>query len=132
MKIAHISGVICYILLLASALAHALLGWPPLRDTLVNINADSNLVGALAAGWYFGSLSMLTFGIIVLQASYKVLSGKKVSLFSPRVIALAFIVFGMTAYCVRDFNPHFLGFAGLGLLLGFFSFAKTGVNDGTE
>jgi F420-dependent oxidoreductase-like protein len=59
-------GLLGGALLLASSLAHALLGWPQMRTGLRAGGADPELIAGLGVGWHFGSLSMAAFGAIVL------------------------------------------------------------------
>ena len=112
-------GVVAGILLLASAAAHAFLGWPAMASALGNIGASAALVGALAVGWYFGSVAMLVFALIVLQIAIRNADACPV-----RFVALGYLVFGLAAWLARDFNPHFLLFVGIGVLLALFAFSK--------
>lgn len=54
-------------LLLLSALAHAFAGWTPLRGELVRQETSTELIEAIAVGWWFGTTAFLSFGVITLQ-----------------------------------------------------------------
>jgi len=107
------------VLLLASSLAHAFLGWPAIRTDLEQHALGGDLIGALAVGWYFGSVSMAVFAVIVFlcwrEAKGQPLSGRAVA----ACIALAYVLFGVAAFLVTDFNPHFIiAFVLPGLIIG--------------
>ena len=56
-----ILGIVAGVLMIASAAAHSLLGWPQLRAELVKARAPGDLVQGLAMGWHFGGAAMVTF-----------------------------------------------------------------------
>ena len=116
-----ILGLISGLLLVLSSLAHAFLGFPPLRTQLTASAAAEDVVGALAIGWYFGSAAMATFGLIVLTSGANALKGKPSGLAAVRWIALAYALFGLAAFFADGMNPHFLGFIVIGLLLGVYA-----------
>jgi hypothetical protein len=101
-----------------SSIAHAGLGWPMMARALRDAGLDADLTGALAAGWIFGSVAMLGFGGIVLQAGVRMRRGDPSGIPAVRIIAAAYVLFGAGAFVLRDFNPHFLLFVGTGLLAG--------------
>ena len=112
-------GILSAALLILSALAHAFLGWPAMSAALAEVGAGADLSGALAVGWYFGSMAMLVFGLIVLGITIRRGDPRPV-----RFIALGYLAFGLTAWLTRDLSPHFLLFIVTGALLALFSFPK--------
>ncbi len=59
------------VLLVVSAVPHALLGWPPAAEQLMAAGVEAELIGGLAIGWYFGSAAMLGLGgAVLLSAPY--------------------------------------------------------------
>ncbi len=116
MKARIILGLLAALLLIASAFAHAFLGWPPFQSTLDQAGVDAEVTGALEIGWYFGSLAMLAFGAIVFLAAARAIRGECAANGSLWVIGASYAVYGAVAYIVRDFNPHFLLFVVTGLL----------------
>jgi hypothetical protein len=80
-------GVAAGVLLLLSSAAHALLGWPQFGAALADAGLDGQTVGALAVGWYFGSVSMLAFGVIVLAAAVDAARGRPVAVAPLWIIA---------------------------------------------
>lgn len=122
MKGTAILGIAAGAVLVLSALAHAFLGWPALHPALAASGVDESLIGAIAVGWYFGSVAMAVFGLIVLVMAVKLLRGRTVDMAPVAVMALGYLGFGLAAFLARDLNPHFLLFIGTGLLLGAFAF----------
>ena len=115
-------GIATGVVLILSSLAHAFLGWPSLRPALETGGVDANVIGAMAVGWYFGSVAMAAFGAIVLVWAVKLLRGQTVDMAPVWIMALAYLAFGLAAFLVRGLNPHFLLFIVTGLLLGAFAF----------
>lgn len=118
-KARTVLGIAAGALLLLSALAHALLGWPAVSDALAAAGAGPDLAGALAVGWHFGSMAMFVFGLIVLRIAIR---GDDPC--SVRFIAVGYLVFGVAAWLARELNPHFLLFVFTGVLLALFSFSR--------
>lgn len=117
MKARVILGFLAAVLLIASAFAHAVLGWPPFQSILEEAGVDVEAIAALEVGWYFGSTAMLAFGAIVFLAAVQALRGERAATGSLWIIGSAYTVYGVVAYGVRDFNPHFLLFVVTGLLV---------------
>ena len=105
------------VLVLSSALAHALAGWPSMARGLFASGAPVELIAALRVGWYFGSAAMLAFAAIALHGAYAVWQEQPAALTALRLIGLTYLGFGLAAFVYRDFNSHFLGFMVLGALL---------------
>jgi hypothetical protein len=101
------------VLLIASSFAHAFLGWPQLAPVLNASSVPTNVIGGLAAGWYFGSVAMFAFGAIALTTS---LTRFPQPAHYLGIIGGSYILFGAVAYVLRDFNTHFLGFVAIGVL----------------
>ena len=105
-------------LMVLSSAAHAFLGWPPLRGDLKSAGVAEDLVGALAVGWYFGSVAMLTLGAITLRSGLMLRGGDHSGVTPVRIIAACYLAFGFVTFVSRNFNPHFLVFIVTGLLAG--------------
>jgi hypothetical protein len=117
MRLGETLGGISALLLVASSAAHAFLGWPAFEDALARQGVDGATRGALAVGWYFGSVAMLVFGVIVLSDTAMIWRGRPVDPKHLWAIAGGYIVFGLVAWLTRDLNPHFLLFLVTGLLV---------------
>lgn len=105
------------VLMLISAAAHAGLGWPPLHAILGEGGVDEGTIGALGAGWLWGSVSMAAFGVVTVMAGLRMRRGDR-SLVGPvAAIAVGYLLFGVAALLVRG-SPHFLLFVATGLLVG--------------
>lgn len=130
MKARAVLGMAAGALLTLSSIAHAFLGWPALRPALDAAEVAPEVVGALAVGWYFGSLSMLVFGIIVLWTAVQVARRGDAPTGPALAIAVAYLAFGLVTYLTRDFNPHFLLFVVTGALVGAFCLWGRGARSG--
>jgi hypothetical protein len=98
-----------------SAVAHAVLGWPPNRAVLVSAGVDADLVGALGASWLYGSTAMAMFAAICWHVAVLLRQGREVFV-TLRIIGVGYLAFGIGALVFMRFNPFFLGFAAIGLL----------------
>ncbi len=132
MKIPATVGLIGGIFLLLSSPAHAFIGWPALENLLASANFDAGTIAAIAVGWYFGSVAMATFGIIACDISWRWLRGQSPATLPMAVISGAYLAFGLTAYILRDLNPHFLLFVLTGLLVGVLPLACKRARDNVD
>jgi hypothetical protein len=106
------------LVMLLSAAAHGMLGWPAMSQGLADAGAPADLAGGLAAGWYWGSVAMIAFGLIVLAAALRVRRGDP-SLNAPvLMIAVCYVMFGLAAFVARHNEPFFFLFVATGLLAG--------------
>lgn len=106
------------ILLVSSAAAHGFLGWPAIRDGLVQTQASNDLTRAIGIGWLYGSAAMLAFGVLVLQAWRWARAGQPAASGVAGWIGLLYLGFGTWAYVSSGLNPHFFAFIVPGVLLG--------------
>ena len=113
-------GVAAGALLIFSAFAHGVIGWPAMAEALDDEAVAYELVGALAVGWLFGTMAMVVFGLIVLQIALR--DGDPCPV---RFVALGYLVFGLAAWLARDLEPHFLIFVATGVLLALFGFSRS-------
>ena len=107
-------------LIVASAFADGLFGWPPFEDALDGAQVASSVAAGLAMGWYFGSAAMFGFGTIVLNQTFRRIRRQPIQVGPLWVIAIVYLVFDIGAYVWRDFNPHFLLFVATGVLVALF------------
>lgn len=110
--------VVAGVLMMLSSLPHGGLAWPALRGRLVEAGAEESLIGALGAGWAFGTAAMVAFGIVVVLCGLRLKRGDPSGLAVVRVIAACYLAFGIGAFFVRHMNPHFLFFIATGVLAG--------------
>lgn len=118
-RIRSVVGLVMGVLLVASACAHSLLGWPELQAELAEARVPAELAGALMVGWQFGGAAMLTFGIVVLATFWARLRKRQASLLVGMYVGLLYVSFGVWALVVTGMNPFFLVFIipGCGLVL---------------
>ena len=112
-------------LLILSALAHAFLGWPAIRQALGEANVDPDLVLGIGVGWLYGSAAMLTFGVLAVMSWRAVVRGNAGAGRVMWPIAGLYLLFGSAAYLYTSFEPHFLGFIAIGALAAFAAYAAT-------
>jgi hypothetical protein len=89
-----------------------------MRAELVKAQAPADLVGALAAGWLFGSAAMAAFGTIVLVAAIRLRRGDASGTFALRAIGACYFTFGLIAFVAQGYEWFFLNFTAAGLLAG--------------
>jgi hypothetical protein len=118
-----ILGIIAGVMMILSAGAHSLLGWPQLRASLAQANAPDELVQGLAAGWHFGGAAMLALAGIVLWVFVRRFRGRAAPLTPPAIVAATYLAFGGAALAVTR-DPFFLVFIVPGLLLAAASFPR--------
>jgi len=108
-------AVLATLLFAAAAAAHAFLGWPPFEADLREAGLDGSHVGALATGWYFGSVAMATYAALAAFGAWEIRRGSLAGMVPLRLIGASYAGFGVAAWLIRSHNPHFLGFVVIGL-----------------
>jgi hypothetical protein len=110
-------GLIAGVVILATSVAHSLIGWPQLRRALSEADTPADLIVGLSIGWHFAGLARLVFGALAILLCADALRGRPVS-FRPLVlIAIAYLVFGTWSLTVSSLDPFFLAFLVPGILL---------------
>lgn len=112
-------GMLTGVMLLLSAAAHSLMGWPALAGEIAATNTPADLVQGIQVGWQFGGVSMLVFGALVIATFRARLAGLAAPMFPVAFVAIAYIGFGAWALYVSNFDPFFLVFVVPGALLAF-------------
>jgi len=103
--------------MLFGAVSHALSGWPAVQAALLPYGVDAGTLGALSAGWYWGSLAMLALSLVALFTYLDLRHGRVTARRYGLAAGGAYLFFGLAAYFGRGHNPHFLFFVVLGALL---------------
>jgi hypothetical protein len=104
--------------MLLSAGAHAILGWEAQRESLGVLGTPADQVARLSAGWHFGSVAMAAFGIAMLICGFRLKRRDYSGIAMVRIVAAAYVIYGVAAYITFDYEPSFLGFVALGALAG--------------
>ena len=120
-----ILGIVAGVLMVASAAAHSLLGWPQLRAQLAQSRVPDDLALGLAVGWHFGGAAMAAFACIVLWVFLRRFRGEPAPLVPAAIISAVYLAFGAGALAVSG-DPFFLVFIVPGLLLAAASFPRRG------
>jgi hypothetical protein len=102
-------------LLILAAVAH-LFGWAQFDGALAAVEAD--FVAGLHIGWVWGSTAFAAFGLIVVGAAVGWRRHGRDPRPAAAPVAFALVLFGLWALLYRHFNPHFLGFIAMGVLVG--------------
>jgi hypothetical protein len=106
------------ILLLATAAAHGLLGWPAVRGELDAVHPPDDIVRAISIGWLYGSAAMAAFGVLALGAWRAARTGRMPVAGVAGTISALYVGFGGWALVRTSGGAHFIAFVALGLLLG--------------
>lgn len=123
-KLRRVVGVVVGVFQVVSAAAHSLLGGAALRTELTAARVPDDLLRGALVGWQFGGAAMLAFGLIVVHAFAGRAGGGAISMLPARVVALTYLLFGVAALAVSDFDPFFLVFVIPGLLLAWAAFPR--------
>ena len=110
-------GIFVGALIVASSIAHSLLGWREFGARLVATQAPADLITGLKIGWHFAGVAMFTFGTVVIWTFENYLRGRPVSLRPAQIIGLVYLAFGLWALAVSRFDPFFFIFIVPGLTL---------------
>lgn len=110
-------GIFLGAIIVASSVAHSLLGWPQMRTRLGATQAPRDLITGLQIGWHFAGMAMLTFGAIVIWTFSNYLRRRPVSLRPAQIIALVYLTFGLWALAISRFDPFFFIFIVPGVTL---------------
>ena len=110
----HRIVVILGVLIALLCIPHAFIGLPDLWRQLTAAGVDADLRGALAVGWSFGSLTMLTLGLVVIWCG---LDGGALARRCALTVGVAYMAFGVGATLYHGFGPHLLAFFLIGLSL---------------
>lgn len=113
----NVLGLVTGLLLLASAGAHAFLGWPPFRAELARLGAGADVVSGLAMGWFFSSVAMVVFGVVVLWTFAQRLRGRAVPLLPTLAIGAGYLAFGLGTAALAGWQAFLLLFLVPGALL---------------
>lgn len=103
------------VLMVVSGFAHALAGWPELQSELAG-RVDPDGLEVAAIGWHFGSVAMVTFGLLGLLSVARLRRGEVGARWTPVLVGAAYVLFAVGAFAYRGLRVHFLGFLILGLL----------------
>ena len=120
-------GLIAGVVILASSVAHSLLGWPQFRRALTEADTPADLIVGLSLGWHFAGLAMLVFGVLTIMLFTSALRHRPVSLRPVVLIGIAYLVFATWALTVSNLDPFFLTFLLPGALLLVGSWGSHGV-----
>jgi hypothetical protein len=96
------------------SIPHAFLGLPDLWRQLTAAGVSPDLRGAIAVGWCFGSLSMVTLGLLVIWCG---VHGGALARRCAITVGLAYMAFGAGSMLYRGLGPHFIGFLVIGFAL---------------
>ncbi|MBA3768668.1 MAG: hypothetical protein H0W99_17155 [Acidobacteria bacterium] len=104
-------------MILASALIHATINVPHLREDMQEIGMRPTLFGAVSLVLYFSVIAMFAFAALVLNSALSLLRGRVPQSIPLWLIAGTYLIFGGVAFVKIAPSPHYLGYALMGLLV---------------
>ncbi len=103
--------------ILASAITHAMINVPHLREDMLEIGIRPTLFGAISLVLYFSIVAMFAFGALVIGSAISLLRGRVPQLIPLWLVAGTYVIFGFVAFIKVAPSPHYLGYALMGLLV---------------
>lgn len=116
-------GIAASLFLIVSSAAHGMLGWPAMMRELAKTDTPPELTRGLEVGWLFGSVCMVTFGVLLTRLFARRWRRLHEDPAPVYIIALGYLAFGLWALQKTDFDPFYAVFIVPALLL---LFAATG------
>ncbi|MGZ6141910.1 MAG: hypothetical protein ACXWLM_01170 [Myxococcales bacterium] len=104
-------------LILASAVVHAWVNVPHLREDMIEIGMRRTLLSAVSLVLWFSVVAMFAFAALVLNGAVAALRGRAPAAVPLWLIGGAYLAFGIFAFARIAPVPHFLGYAAMGLLV---------------
>jgi hypothetical protein len=116
-KLRTIAGLVAGIILILSSGAHSILGWTTVSGQLAAVHIPADLTTGLKMAWFFGGMTTLALGIIVVILFLQRLRGQLVSKAPALVIAIGQLAFGVWALAITNLDPFGFVFIVPGVLL---------------
>ena len=88
--------------ILASAVLHAMVNVPHLREDLLEIGTRPGLLAAVSLVLYFSVIAMVAFGSLVLATAFEMRRGRPAPAAPLWVTAGAYVAFGLVAFAVQQ------------------------------
>lgn len=111
-----IIGLVGAIVMTLSSGAHSVMGWAAQRQLLVQLQAPPETIRGLLIGWQFGSVAILSFGVIAALSFVQVLRGRTPHMRATLIIGFAYTGFGIWAWFLTR-EPFSLVFIVPGMLV---------------
>lgn len=111
-------GWLLAVAVLLSSVAHFQIGRPQLQAQLRQhgVTETSELWVDATAGWSFGSLAMLVFGLMLTACVFRLRSDRR-KVWPFCLVGAAYVAFGAASLIAFGFSPHFMGFLVFGFLM---------------
>jgi hypothetical protein len=104
--------------ILGSAAVHGAINVPHLLEDMVEMGTRPGLLRAVSLVLYFSVVAMFAFAALVLNAGVSMMRGQRPPVMPLWLISASYVAFGMIAFVFVFPNAHFLGYSGMGLLVG--------------
>ncbi len=104
-------------LLILSAVAHAFAGWTPLRGELVRQSTSTELVEALAVGWWFGTSAFLAFGAITFDTAQRLKTEPNTPVAPVMVLGASLFGYGVFSSLYSQITRQLALFVCLGVFM---------------
>jgi hypothetical protein len=99
-----------------SALVHAIINVPHLREDMQEINVRPTLLGAVMLGLHFSTVAMFAFACLVLAGAIQSLRMAVTPRLPLSIIAVTYVGFGIAAFVLSG-SHHTLGYVLIGVLI---------------
>ena len=110
-------GMCAGLMLILSAGAHSLAGWPGLRAQLLAAQVPVDLLAGLGMGWHFGGASMLVFGVLMFALFIARFRGERVAAWPAMLIGAMYVAFAAWVTVQNGWDAFYLVFLVPGMLL---------------
>lgn len=110
-------GMCAGLMLILSAGAHSLAGWPGLRAQLLSARVPADLIAGLGMGWHFGGASMLVFGVLMLALFIGRLRGERIASWPAMLVGGMYVAFAAVVTSQNGWDAFYLVFIVPGILL---------------
>ena len=110
-------GILAGAFLLLSSFAHSVLGGRAMSEQMTAAGVPKDLSLGLQMGWYWGGVAMIVFGVTTIWTFGGIWRGQPRPLLPVRLIAAAYLAFGLVAFSTSG-EGFFLAVFGIpGVLL---------------
>jgi hypothetical protein len=109
-------GIVAGLAMVLSGVAHSVLGWPALQQTLDTTNIPDDVRRGLAVPWHFAGMAMVLSGVLAVMTVLR-MRGGAVTAWPAVVVAGAWMLFGLWGLIALKRDPTFLMFILPGALL---------------
>jgi hypothetical protein len=109
-------GILAGLAMALSGVAHSVLGWRALQQTLATTDIPADVRAGLAVPWHFAGMAMVLSGVLAIATVLRMRGGAMIA-WPAVVVGAAWILFGLWGLVAVKRDPTFLMFILPGALL---------------